>query len=233
MILLENVKIFADGANKSKMLELYKNPLIGGFTTNPSLLTAAGITNFKEFVTDIVSEIPDRSISFEVFADDFDEMVEQGKEISSWGENVFVKIPITNTKGESTYHVIKKLSSLKIKLNITAITTIKQVEKILPALNKNLESYISVFAGRIADTGVNPLPIMEQTLKLIEGSDLKLIWASSRELYNIIQADEIGCQIITVPHNILNKLPLLGKDLTEYSLETVKKFAEDSKNFSL
>jgi len=210
-----------------------KDPQISGFTTNPTLLYKEGITNFKNFAKDIIPELKEKPISFEVFSDDFDEMVKQAIEISLWGKNVYVKIPITNTKGESTYDVIEKLSLLDIKLNITAITTIEQVKKILPALNKDTESYISIFAGRIADTGVNPIPTMKKALNLIKNTDIKLIWASSREIYNIIQADEIGCHIITATNDILKKLPLLGKDLTEYSLETVQMFVNNSKNYNI
>jgi len=231
--MFKNIKIFADGANKTKILEMSKDPQISGFTTNPTLLYKEGITNFKNFAKDIIPELKEKPISFEVFSDDFDEMVKQAIEISLWGKNVYVKIPITNTKGESTYDVIEKLSLLDIKLNITAITTIEQVKKILPALNKDTESYISIFAGRIADTGVNPIPTMKKALNLIKNTDIKLIWASSREIYNIIQADEIGCHIITATNDILKKLPLLGKDLTEYSLETVQMFVNNSKNYNI
>jgi len=231
--MIKNIKIFADGADKIGMFEMYKNPLISGFTTNPSLLYKAGITNFKEFAIDILSEIKDKPVSFEVFSDNLDKMIQQAIEISSWGENVYVKIPITNTKGESTYDVIKKLTSLNIKLNVTAITTVKQVKEILPAFKETNESYISIFAGRIADTGINPVPIMKQALKLIKNTNIKLIWASSREIYNIVQAEKIGCHIITTSNDILKKLPLLGKDLTQYSLETVQMFFNNSQNYKI
>ena len=222
------IKIFADGANKQDIIELNKNQRISGFTTNPTLLRKAGISNYKEFALDILSII-DKPISFEVIADDLNEMERQAIEIASWGKNIYVKIPITNTKGESTYTIIKSLSERGIKLNITAITTIKQVKKILPALEKSNGAYISIFAGRIADTGINPLLIMKQALKLIKNINIELIWASPRELYNVVQAEDIGCHIITCTNDILKKLSLLGKDLTEYSLDTVKMFYNDAK----
>lgn len=222
------IKIFADGANKAEILELNKDNRISGFTTNPTLLRKAGISNYKDFALDILSII-DKPISFEVISDDLEEMERQAIEISSWGKNVYVKIPITNTKSESTYSIIESLSNKGIKLNITAITTVKQVKKILPALETSSGAYISIFAGRIADTGINPLPIMKQTLKLIKNINVELIWASPRELYNVVQAEDIGCHIITCTNDILKKLPLIGKDLTEYSLDTVKMFYNDAK----
>ena len=223
------VKLFADGADKKLMLEMYNNPLISGLTTNPSLMRKAGITNYREFTSDILSHIKDMSISFEVFSDDLNIMEEQALEISSWGENVYVKIPITNTKGESTYQLIENLAKNCVKVNVTAIMTIDQVKHILPAISKCPFGYVSIFAGRLADTGVDPLPTMIESIELLkEHKNLEIIWASCRELYNIIQADEIGCHIITVPPDILKKIPMIGKDLLELSLDTVKTFYEDS-----
>ena len=222
------IKIFADGANKIEIIELNKNQHISGFTTNPTLLRKAGVSNYKDFAIDILSII-NKPISFEVIADDFNEMKRQALEISSWGKNVYVKIPITNTKGEFSYSVIESLSNQEIKLNITAITTIKQVKNILPALKLSSGAYLSIFAGRIADTGINPLPVIKKSLKLIENTNIELIWASPREVYNVIQAEHIGCHIITCTNDILKKLSLIGKDLTEYSLDTVKMFYNDAK----
>lgn len=225
--------IFADGADKNSILELNKNPLIQGFTTNPTLLRKAGVINYKEFALDLLYQETfkiTKPISFEVIADDFDGMYEQAKEISKWGENIYVKIPITNTKGFINYDLIYYLSSDYVKVNVTAITTIKQVEKIVPALEYSKGAYISIFAGRIADTGVNPLPIMKQALKLIKGTNIELIWASPREVYNIYQAEEIGCHIITCTPELITKYEKLkGKDLAEYSLDTVKMFYNDAK----
>jgi transaldolase len=228
-----NIKIFADGADKAEMLELANNPRIAGLTTNPTLLRKAGVKDYKIFALDILSVIKDKPISFEVIADDNYEMYRQGVEISSWGQNVYVKIPITNTKGETTYQVIESLSQKGIKLNITAITTIKQVRKIIPALKTSPGAYISIFAGRIADTGINPLPIMKSALNVIKNTNIELIWASPREVYNVIQAEEIGCHIITCTNDIIKKLFLIGKDLTEYSLDTVKLFFNDAKESGL
>jgi transaldolase len=221
------VKIFADGADKKSMIEMYNNPLIYGLTTNPTLMRKANISNYKDFAIEILSEIKNKPISFEVFSDDFQEMEKQALEISSWGNNVYVKIPITNTKGESTYQVIDNLSKNSVKLNITAITTIEQL-KFIPLYN--LTGFISIFAGRIADTGINPLPIMSEALDILKNySNIELIWASCREVYNIKQADDIGCHIITVTNDILNKaFKNLGKDLKDMSLETVKMFYDDA-----
>ena len=223
------VKLFADGADKKVMLEMYKNPLISGLTTNPTLMRKAGITNYKEFSLDILSEIKDVPISFEVFSDDIEEMYRQGLEIASWASNVYVKIPITNTKGESTYDLIERLARKNVKINVTAIMTIDQVKHILPAMLKCPAGYISIFAGRIADTGVDPLPIMIEAVELVKNYYfLEILWASSRELYNVIQADEINCHIITITNDIFKKIPIIGKDLTELSLDTVKMFYKDS-----
>lgn len=223
------IKIFADGADKKLMLEMYYNPLISGLTTNPTLMNKAGIINYKEFALDILSKIKDKPISFEVFSDDFQDMKRQALEIKSWGENIYVKIPITNTKGESTYELIEYLGKENTKINVTAITTIDQVKHILPSISKCPASYISIFAGRIADTGINPIPIMQQAIELIkEYSYIELIWASSRELYNIIQANAIGCHIITITNDIFKKIPMINKNLTELSLDTVKMFHQDA-----
>ena len=223
------VKIFADGADKKMMLEMYNNPLISGLTTNPSLMRKAGITNYKEFALDILSIIKDKSLSLEVFSDDLNIMEEQALEIASWGENVYVKIPITNTKGESTYQLIEKLGKKGVNVNVTAIMTIEQVKHILPAISQCPSGYVSIFAGRISDTGVDPLSTMIESIKILkEYQNLEIIWASCRELYNIIQADKIDCHIITVPPDILKKLPMIGKDLLELSLDTVKTFYQDS-----
>lgn len=224
-----NIKIFSDGADKETMIKMSKTPLISGLTTNPSLMRKSGIKNYEKFSLDILSEIKNKPISFEVFSDDLKEMEKQALKISSWGENVFVKIPITNTKGESTYNLIENLSEKGVKINATAIMTIEQVEKIIPSMINCHSGYISIFAGRIADTGVDPLPIMKEAVDLVENyQNLKILWASSREVYNIIQADKIGCHIITVTNEIFNKMSMLGKDLNELSLETVKMFYNDS-----
>lgn len=225
------VKIFADGADKNGMLEMYKKPFIDGFTTNPTLMKKAGITNYEEFAKDILQLITDKPISLEVFSDDFEEMERQAKEIASWGENVYVKIPITNTKGESSFSLIKNLSDAKVKVNVTAMMTSKQMENILPALENSSGAYVSIFAGRVADTGRDPLPDMKRAVKLLKKyKNIELIWASPRELLNIIQANDIGCHIITVTNSILKKLPKLNKDLNQFSLETVQMFYNDAKS---
>jgi transaldolase len=225
------VKLFADGAEKSGMLEMYRNPKISGFTTNPTLMKIAGIVDYKSFALDILTHIKDKPISFEVFSDEFDEMERQALYIASWGDNIYVKIPITNTRGESSLPVIKTLSSAGVKLNVTAMMTVAQVKTVLPALSTSQGAYVSVFAGRIADAGVDPLPIMKEVVDLIGDSEtIELIWASPRELYNVVQADAIGCHIITATNTILKKLPSLGKNLDQFSLETVKMFYNDAVN---
>ena len=231
-----NIKIFADGADKGGMLELYHRPMIQGFTTNPSLMRKAGIVDYEEFARDILQTIHDKSISFEVFADEFDEMEEQAYQIASWGKNVMVKIPVMNTKGHFTGALIERLSHAGVPLNVTAILTLQQVRDVAKHLAKETPAIISVFAGRIADTGIDPVPVMKQALMALDHLPrAELLWASPRELLNVIQADEIGCHIITATNDILNKLSLLGKDLHEYSLETVKMFYRDacSAGFSL
>ena len=226
-----NVKLFADGADKNGMLEMYANPLISGFTTNPTLMKVAGVDNYKSFAQDILSHINDKPISFEVFSDDFIEMEKQGLEIASWGKNVNVKIPITNTKAESSVQLINNLSKCGVSLNITAMMTANQVQSVLPALSKGPGGYVSVFAGRIADAGFDPLPVMIEVVEILKDyQNIELIWASPRELYNVVQADNIGCHIITATNNILKKLPILGKNLDQYSLETVQMFYDDAKN---
>ena len=223
------VKLFADGADKSGILEMYKNPLISGFTTNPTLMKVAGIKDYRSFALDILSEIKDRPISFEVFSDDIIEMEKQALDIASWGSNVYVKIPITNTKNESCASLIENLSENGVKVNVTAMMTISQVKTILPGLKKGPAGYVSVFAGRIADAGQNPLPIMTEVVDILKEYDnIELIWASPREIYNVVQANSIGCHIITATNDILKKLPTLGKDLDEFSLETVKMFYNDA-----
>ena len=230
------VKIFADGAEKVGMLEMYAKPYIKGFTTNPTLMHKAGLTDYRAFAHDIVAAIPDRPISFEVFSDDFDEMERQAREIATWGENVYVKIPVTNTRREPAYDLVRRLANEDVKLNITAIMTIDQVGNVVDAVKDGAPSCVSVFAGRIADTGRDPVPIMSECVAILKAAPrAELIWASPRELLNIIQADAIGCHIITVTNDILKKLPLVGKDLGDYSLDTVKMFFEDGRKagFSL
>ncbi len=223
------VKLFADGADAAGMRELYRNPLIRGFTTNPTLMRKAGVTDYRVFARDILQVISDRPISFEVFSDEFVEMERQALEISQWGPNVYVKIPITNTRGESSYGLVRRLADRDVKVNVTAVFPLDQVVHILPALQNAASSYVSIFAGRIADTGRDPVPIMAEAVELLRPyPNVELIWASPRELLNVFQADAIGCHIITATHDILNKLNLVGKDLHQYSLDTVKMFYEDA-----
>lgn len=225
------VKLFADGAEKNGMIEMYSNPLISGFTTNPTLMKKAGVTDYEVFAKDILSVIKDKPISFEVFSDDFAEMEKQALRIASWGNNVYVKIPVTNTKGASSVDIIEKLSRAGVKINVTAMMTVEQVKNVLPYLAKGRGGYVSVFAGRIADAGVDPMPIMAEVVELLKNyNQIELIWASPRELYNVVQANEIGCHIITATNDILKKLSSLGKDLTEFSLDTVKMFYNDAKS---
>lgn len=223
------VKIFADGADKSGMLEMYTKPFVKGLTTNPTLMKKAGISDYRAFCKDILSSIKDKPISFEVFSDDFSEMERQALEIASWGENVYVKIPVTNTKRESCCALVRNLVTQKVKLNITALMTLNQIKEVVESLDPNIPSYVSVFAGRIADTGLDPLPIMVRAVEILKAVPAsELIWASPRELLNIFQADEIGCHVITVTNDILNKLSLVDYDLDEYSLDTVKMFYSDA-----
>jgi transaldolase len=223
------IKLFADGADKATMLKLYADPIIRGFTTNPTLMRHAGIADYEAFARDILSVIRDRSISFEVFADDFDEMERQALKIAEWGPNVYVKIPVTNTERKPAVDLIRRLSHSGVKLNVTAILTLGQVREVVEALACGSPSYVSVFAGRIADTGRDPLPLMMAAMEMIRlHRDMELIWASPRELLDIFQADQIGCHIITATHDVLKKLSLVGKDLADYSLETVQMFYGDA-----
>jgi len=223
------VKIFADGALKNEMLDMHQKTFIKGLTTNPTLMNKAGIKDYRAFCKDILTVIKDKPLSFEVFSDDFSDMERQALEIASWGDNVYVKIPITNTKSETCYTLVKKLANKKVKLNITAIMTLDQVLNVVDALDPDVAAYISIFAGRIADTGRDPIPIMQSALDIMKAKPLsELIWASPRELLNIFQADQIGCHIITVTHDILKKLALVDYDLDKYSLDTVKMFYNDA-----
>lgn len=223
------VKIFADGAEIGAMKEMAKKPFIKGLTTNPTLMRKSGVENYKKFAGEVLQHISDKPISFEVFSDDFTEMEKQALEISKWGSNVNVKIPITNSKGQSTTELVRKLSDQGVALNITAIMTPAQVEQIIQEVNSDVAVFISVFAGRIADTGRDPIPIMQDSLEIMKARPKsELIWASPRELLNIFQADQIGCHIITATSDILKKLEIVGKDLDEFSLETVKMFRDDA-----
>jgi len=223
------IKLFADGADLNSMLELYRDPMIKGFTTNPTLMKKSSITDYEKFAKQVLLEIPDRPVSFEVFADDLEVMFDQAKVIASWGQNVNVKIPVTNTKGEFTGSIIKELSATGIQLNITAVFTQMQVRAIAKNLSFDTPAIVSVFAGRIADTGRDPLPIMSECVEILKDlPKAELLWASPRELLNIIQANEIGCHIITATPDVLGKLKLLGKDLSEFSLETVQMFFNDA-----
>lgn len=224
-----SVQIFADGADKSGMLDMYNKSFIKGLTTNPTLMKKVGITDYEAFAKDILTSVKDKSISFEVFSDDLDEMEVQALKIATWGDNVYVKIPVTNTKGIHTYPLIKKLAFNGVKVNVTAIMTLAQVRDVVLSLNPEVPSYVSVFAGRIADTGVDPVPLMSAAVQITAiNPKAEVIWASPRELLNIFQADEIGCQVITVTNDILKKLELVGYDLSEYSLDTVKMFYNDA-----
>ena len=223
------IKIFADGADKAGMLSMYKNPRIDGFTTNPTLMRKAGITDYIGFAKEILQTIDDKPVSFEVFADEFEEMERQAREIATWGSNVYVKIPVTNTKKISCTSLIKKLSAEGVQLNITAILSLEQVSEVADALKNGSSSFVSVFAGRIADTGVDPVPLMKRALEILNPvSNAELLWASPREVLNVYQAESIGCHIITATNDILKKLNLKGKDLEEYSLETVQMFFDDA-----
>jgi transaldolase len=223
------VKLFADGADKRAMLELYSDPSIAGFTTNPTLMREAGITDYEGFARDVLATIVDRPISFEVFADELPEIERQALRIAGWGGNVYVKIPITNTKGESLLGLIRRLSHAGVKVNVTAVLALDQVREAISALSGGAPSYISVFAGRVADTGRDPVPLMADAVQAMRPHpQMELIWASPRELLNVFQAGEAGCHIITITSNIRNKLGLIGKDLRSYSLETVQMFRNDA-----
>jgi len=224
-----NVKIFADGADLDGILDLYRNPYIAGFTTNPTLMRKSGISDYEKFSRQVLEHITDRPISFEVFSDEFDEMERQARKIASWGKNVYVKIPVTNTRHESSVDLVRCLAGEGIQLNVTALMTLEQVRVISRALENHAPSYISVFAGRIADTGRDPMPLMKEAVEIMSRYPTQeLIWASPRELLNIFHADEIGCHIITVTHDLLKKLALVGKDLDDFSLDTVKMFHSDA-----
>jgi transaldolase len=223
------VKLYADGADLERMVALRSKPYIRGFTTNPTLMHKAGVRHYREFGRAVLAAIPDRPVSFEVFSDDFSEMEEQARAIATWGSCVYVKVPVTNTRGDSSCDLIHRLSQAGVRVNVTAVLTLEQVEAALDALRDGASSNISVFAGRIADTGRDPVPIMAQAVAMaarVPGTEL--IWASPRELLNIFQADAVGCHIITLTTDILNKLDLVGKDLAELSLDTVKMFRRDA-----
>lgn len=224
------VKVFADGADLDKINLLNQDPRISGITTNPTLLKQSGVKNYRNFARKVLERVTQKSVSFEVFADSPKEMVREAREISSWGSNVFVKIPITNTRGVSTSEVIKELVRDGVKINVTAIMTVFQVQTIAPLFHKELESYISIFAGRIADTGVDPIPVIKEALSVIEktGSRSEVIWASPREVLNVVQASQVGCQIITATPEIIAKMELFGKNLEDYSLDTVRMFHRDA-----
>jgi transaldolase len=224
------VKLFADGADLAGMKEMAASPLIKGFTTNPTLMRKAGITDYSAFAREVLKAIPDRPVSFEVFADDFGQMETQALEIASWGANVNVKIPVTNTEKEFSGALIERLSKAGVKLNVTAVMTLEQVKQITERLAAKTPAIISVFAGRIADTGRDPMPIMANAVQIMKAKPkAELIWASPRELLNVFQADSIGCHIITATNDLLKKLSLVGKDLENYSLETVEMFYKDAR----
>jgi len=224
------VKLFADGADLTGIKEMAANPAIKGFTTNPTLMRKAGVSDYKAFALQALQVVGGRPISFEVFADEFGEMGKQAHEIASWGRNIYVKIPVTNTKGEFSGPLVERLTRAGIQVNVTALTTVDQVKRVADRLAPETPAIISVFAGRIADTGRDPVPIMAEAVKIMKKKPKsELIWASPRELLNIFQADEVGCHIITATNDILKKLPLIGKDLDAYSLETVEMFHKDAK----
>ena len=223
------VKIFADGADFDGIMKMYANPLIKGFTTNPTLMRKAGVTDYEAFARKLLKAIPDRPVSLEVFADEFDAMERQAMAIAAWGKNVNVKIPVTNSRREFSGPLIKKLSAAGVALNVTAVFTLEQVRRVTECLAHETPAIVSVFAGRIADTGIDPVPLMTEAVALLKARPkAELIWASPRELLNIFQADEIGCHIITVTNDILGKLPLVGKNQDDYSLETVQMFYRDA-----
>jgi transaldolase len=223
------VKIFADGANRVDMLALARLSSVAGFTTNPTLMRQAGVTDYEAFAREILAAIPDRPISLEVFADDPAEMERQARIIATWGSNVYVKIPVTNTQGIVTYDLVRRLTQARIKVNVTAVLTLEQVREVSAALSGSTPACVSVFAGRIADTGRDPVPVMAAAVELLSPyANEELIWASPRELLNVFQADAIGCHIITVTGDLLKKVALIGKDLREYSLDTVRMFHDDA-----
>ncbi|MEM6623980.1 MAG: transaldolase [Pseudomonadota bacterium] len=223
------IKLFADGADMAGILEMYANPKIQGFTTNPTLMKKAGITDYEGFARELLAKIPDRPVSLEVFADELPEMERQARKIAAWGANVNVKIPVTTTAGKSTAPVIQRLSAEGVVLNVTALMTIEQVRIVGDVLSEETEAIVSVFAGRVADTGIDPVPHMTEALRILESKPkAELLWASPRELLNVFQANCIGCHIITATNDILKKLALVGKDLDQYSRETVQMFRTDA-----
>ncbi len=222
------VQIFADGADKASIVELSRHPHIKGFTTNPTLMRATGVTDYAGFAQEVLASITDRPISFEVFADEEPEMEEQARHIAAWGKNVFVKVPVMRTNGAPTYDLIRCLSRDGIQLNVTALLPLAQVRSVCAVLQGRAPAYVSVLAGRIADTGRDPVPLMRQAVAMVNEVNAQLMWASPRELLNIFQADEIGCHVITATTDILKKLPLVGKDLHEFSQETVQMFRRDA-----
>jgi transaldolase len=230
------VKIFADGADKAAMLDMHARPYIKGLTTNPTLMRNSGIADYRAFARDILSHISDKPVCFEVLADEFADMERQALEIASWADNVYVKIPVTNTQRRSSGALVKRLADRQVKLNVTAVMTLPQVREIAAALSEAAAGYVSIFAGRIADTGIDPLPLIGAAVDLLKvNTKIELVWASTREVLNIFQADAVGCHVITVTSDILRKLPLIGYDLSEYSMDTVKMFYDDARSagFSL
>lgn len=228
------VQVFADGADINQMKQAYQNKEVDGFTTNPSLMAKAGVKDYKQFAKEVVEAIPDASISFEVFGDDMETMEKEAEIIQQFGENIFVKIHIVNTKGETMLPLIKKLSAKGVKLNVTAVYTIEQVKDITEAVTEGVETYVSVFAGRIADTGVDPLPLMKEAVEVTHSKKgVQLLWASCRELFNVVQADEIGADIITCPSDVVKKVPNIGRDINELSVDTVKGFSKDIQSSGL
>jgi transaldolase len=226
-----NVQIFADSADRASLLALHARPYISGLTTNPTLMRRAGVADYRAFAREILGVITTKPVCFEVLADDFGEMERQALEISSWGGNVYVKVPVTNTRGVSCATLIRRLTDRGVRLNVTALMTLSQLREILPALNPATPSYVSIFAGRVADTGIDPLPVMARAVEMLRVNPrARLVWASSREPLNIFQANAIGCHVITVTTDILAKLPLIGHDLSEYSLETVRMFYDDAQS---
>ena len=224
------IKLFQDGAELNSMIEARRRGLVSGFTTNPTLMRKAGISDYKAFARKVIAEIPDLPISFEVFSDDFETMEREAREIASWGGNTYIKIPITNTKGESAGPLIRKLSRENFSLNVTAMLTIDQVELVAAEANPTARMIVSMFAGRIADTGVDPIPVMSRAVDLLKHLPrAELLWASPREVLNVIQAEDCGCHIITATPDIIAKIAILGKDLRQYSLETVRMFYEDAR----
>ncbi len=223
------IKIFQDGADKNQIIEASRDPLISGFTTNPSLMKKSGVKDYESFAKEVISKVTDKPISFEVFSDEINEMEKEARVIASWGGNTYIKIPIMNSEGISTCGLIKKLSDENFSLNITAIFTLEQVTEILKNINFNSKTILSIFAGRIADTGIDPIPLMTEAKKMIANNkNAELLWASPREVLNIFQAEECGCDIITATNDIIKKLDLFQKDLNEFSRETVEMFYKDA-----